>query len=918
MLTSGIKTRVLLLAILPAAAAALIFFFIFANKQIQDIEISLNEKGNAIARYLATSSEYGIFSGNISLLTPLADAAMSEGDIISITITNSLGTPIVQRPQSSDQPLAHRKTKSAVNNRVFTKPVMQHELPITDFEESELPIPEILGWVVVEVSNDLADTRKREAITESSLITLAILFLSIYIGARISRHITFPITSLTNAVKEIESGNLDVTIDNQASGELLTLEEGIRSMLRSLKVSRKETNRQIEKATTGLRQSLKILERQNNELVTARQEALSASQAKSYFLANISHEIRTPMNGILGFIKLIKETNPTKEQLDYLDTIESSTNNLLTIINDVLDLSKIEAGKLSVHDVDFDLHECIENVILLTTPAATEKDLEITDFYYTDTPRNITAPSDRIRQILINLIGNAIKFSNSGTIVVRAMLEEQTGNTVKIKITVSDQGPGISNEDQQFLFNSFIQLVSDHQTQKIGTGLGLSISKSLAEAMNGEIGVDSQPGIGSTFWFTFEGEINKYNDLTPNGNFDFHGKFVRLFDTNELTRQSTSHTLRSLGFSVEENDHFIRADEDFIPADKCDLFVLGISSNEYFYDAFNITLKRLQQEKAGHVLILMGRSNPELLIRAHEHGACTCLARPYRERDLIYALNDLLGKAGDDNINNESTPIIDVTFPEQRRLDGTHILIAEDNPINAKLLETILRQSGAKTNLAKNGLEAVEYFKKAEYDVVIMDIQMPEMNGIDATKEIRATENQAQGKHTPIIGLTANIMLRDKKQHIEAGFDDILEKPIPAEELLHEISYWIHSNKSKSQSPEIAGNNNLIIGKTKPGALPACGIDPALSKTLYEMLLAELPNTRSTLVKALASQDWEKLRATLHRFLGGMSYCNVPALRDSVIAFQASLQNQSPSMQLDFKNMLNQIDRLVSQSRKNI
>jgi two-component system sensor histidine kinase BarA len=917
MLTSGIRTRVLLLAILPATAASLIFFSIFVNKQIKDIEVSLNEKGDAVARYLATSSEYGIFSGNISLLTPLVDAALNEGNIISITITNNQGTPIIQRPNSTERSLAENKSRTISNSRIFTKPVIQHEISITDFEESELPIPEILGWVVVEVSNDLSDRRKHEDIAESSLITVAILILSIYIGTRISRHITSPITTLTNAAKEIEGGNLDVVINSRASGELLTLEEGIRSMLRSLKVSKQETNRQIEKATTGLRESLKILERQNDELTTARQEALSASQAKSYFLANISHEIRTPMNGILGFIKLIKETNPTKEQLDYLDTIENSTNNLLTIINDVLDLSKIEAGKLSVRDVDFDLHECIENVILLTTPAATEKELEITHFYYTDTPRNLTAPSDRVRQILINLIGNAIKYSDSGTIVVRAMLEAQRGNTVKIKITVSDQGPGISKEDQQFLFNSFIQLVSDHQTQKIGTGLGLSISKSLAEAMNGEIGVDSQPGIGSTFWFTFEGEINKYNVLISNGNSPYHGKTVCLFDTNELTRQSTSHTFRSMGFSVEEYDHFIATGESFTPSDICDLFVLGICSDEYFYDAFNATLKQLQQNKARHILVLIGRSNPELLIRLHEQGSCTCLARPYRERDLISALTELLGGTNKDKTKETSTPVLEVATPEQRRLDGTHILIAEDNPINAKLLETILRQSGARISLAKNGVEAIDLFNQAEYDVIIMDIQMPEMNGIDATRKIRETENQHRRKQTAIIGLTANIMLRDKKQHIEAGFNDILEKPIPADELLHEISYWIHSSRSKANFPVALHHNNLVISKVTPRSPPSCGIDPALSKTLYEMLLAELADTRATLVSALNNQDWENLRAALHRFLGGMSYCNVPALQAAALAFQASLREQSPSMQMDFKNLLEQIDSLLTQARNN-
>ncbi|MFN2302737.1 MAG: ATP-binding protein, partial [Anaerolineales bacterium] len=553
MIFSSIKSRILSLAIIPVAAASLIFFSYFVNKQNNLIEKALTDKGNDVAQHLAVASEYAIFSGNLSFLSPQVDAALAQSSIVSITIMDDRGIALIQKYNDSfTAELQENSTTSTSNNRIFNRPVIQSSLNISDFDELERTQTAIIGWVIVELSNHLAEQQKRQSTIETLLITLAILISSIYLATRISSRIATPITTLTNAVREIEHGNLEVSVNTHSSGELLSLEQGVKGMLRSIKFSHQDAHQKIKQATLELRESYELLENKNYDLTIARQAALSASQAKSFFLANISHEIRTPMNGILGFVRLLKSSPLSKEQLDHLHTIEQSSHNLLHIINDVLDLSRIEAGKILIKNTRFNLRESIEEVEILMSPSANEKGLEITDLFYDDTPEVIIGPQDRIRQVLINLLGNAIKFSDHGTITIRAMIESRNNETTTIKLSVSDQGPGISKKGQELLFNTFTQLDESDTRQHGGAGLGLSISKSLAKAMNGDIGVESQLNEGSTFWFTFECTLPKNPDIFIQEQKAFSGKTAAIYDANNISRQNLSHTFRKIGFFVKE------------------------------------------------------------------------------------------------------------------------------------------------------------------------------------------------------------------------------------------------------------------------------------------------------------------------------------------------------------------------------
>lgn len=911
MIFPSIRSRVLALAIIPTTAASIIFFSYFVTKQNTDIETALTAKGNDLANHLASASEYSIFSGNLSLLTPLVDHAYKESNVISITITDNHGSTLIQRPASPERTLETTNNKAlTTNDLIFSKPILQSPIAISDFEESESEgnLPSIIGWVVIELSNDLAEQRKWEATIETFLITLAILVSSIYLGTTISRHITSPILSLTNTVKQIEQGNLNTPSSTYSTGELLSLEQGIRSMLQSIKSSRQDSQKKIDQATLELRESLELLEKKNYDLTITRQAALSASQAKSSFLANISHEIRTPMNGILGFVRLLNNTTLSDEQTDYLRTIEQSAHNLLRIISDVLDLSKIEAGKLTITKAPFNLRECIEDVEILVSPSINEKDLEIATLFYDDTPEYLIGAKDRVRQVLINLIGNAIKFSDQGVIVIRTMLEERNNGTAIIKISVSDQGPGISEKNQQILFDSFTQIDESDTRQHGGAGLGLSISKTLAKAMNGDIGVESRLNEGSTFWFSFECTLPEDENTLIEKTKPFEGESVGIYDSNELSLLCITHAFRKLGFSVQEYITINELKTGIAEADKADIFIFSLSVDE----AKNIPsiFNYAEVSRIEKLLAIVKVLTTEVISDLHGLGIDNYVARPYRTSGLISILTDLV-KGGHNNYG-ASLPSAD-KIPQsttQRRLDGIVILVTEDNPINAKFISTILRRSGAEAIVVDNGEKAIEAFLNNKLDIILMDIHMPIMDGVEATRKIRELEGNTQ--HTPILGLTAIDIENRKDKYKNAGLDDVLEKPIVVDELLHEIAYRVHSKNLQSHNyPPNIQNSSIQSSNNKQ-----LGVDTKLSSTMYEMLLEELPATKLTLISLYFEKDWGALRNEVHRFLGGISYCNVPNLQTLTISFQQSLKDQNSTINEDFETLISEIDSLISTENK--
>ncbi len=757
MISPTINFRILLLAVLPATIISIVFFSYFIKQQIDDIEANIADKGNALARHLASASEYGLSSGNMVILSSLIESAFTKNDVVSITITNNQGDPLIQKPRN--KPLSTSTPKGA-HKRIFNQPIIQRTVDLNDFENTGANTPPMIGWIIVEVSNETARQKKQDAILHTLSITLLTLVSSIFLTLRISRYITESISSLSNTVSEIENGNLN--------------------------------------------------------------------------------------------------------------------------------------------DVHFNLKECIEDILIYSALSAHEKGIEISALYYDDTPKELFGTMDCIRQVLINLIGNAIKFSDAGTIMIRTMLESQKNEMVQIKISITDQRTRISEKDKTVLSSAFSQMgdSNTHQYDDIGLELNLAISKSLTEAMHGKTGVEIDEDKSTTFWFTFPCQSKDASKLIgKSADLPYANKSITLYDANELTRISLTHALQHLGFDVTEClniENLCAPSETFSMPDIC---VLSINSHEATEAATQEFLEKHRNYAHSKILVIVSKSDPLTLKTLRNWGADACLSKPFRQTDLEEKLVTIFRSPK--NFYKPKTRAMHQpkTFT---RLDGLNILIAEDNAINATLIETILCNSGAIPHIVDNGKKAVTAFNREDkFDLILMDIHMPEMNGVDTARKIR--EIEPPSTRIAIIGLTAASQNRNGPLSQNPDFDEILEKPIAINILLSAITYWTQTHKP-SRSHQYT--NHKSTGDF--------GIDKNLSLTLNDMLLHELPETKKKLQTAFDSTNLDILHHEIHRLLGGMAYCNFPELYQLTRQYQVSLKTDKNTMSENFQKMIAEMEYLLT------
>jgi two-component system sensor histidine kinase BarA len=504
----GIRKKVLVVTLVPTLLTTLMLGLFFTYSWVNNIESLLKDRGESLSRQLAAGSEYGLFTANRSLLSSLSNALLEEQDVRSITFFGSDGSRLLhtgpgssETVQSDELTAEHATRISRKNSTRFITPVFLQDLMIEsmldpDARQSMSNLREPLGWVVVEMSHIRTEKETYKALLISLLLILGGVILSMAIALRLSRAFTNPVFELNEAVAKLKEGKLDTRVYTGAGPEFEQLESGLNAMAEELSKAQAEMQQNIDQATEDLRETLETIEIQNIELDFARKEALEASRIKSEFLANMSHEIRTPLNGIIGFTELLLKSPLPRQQRDHLSTIRKSSEILLTIINDILDFSKIEAGKLILDRVPFQLRDIVEEVMVMLAPAAHAKNLDLVPLVYNDVPDNIMGDPLRVKQVITNLVNNAIKFTQTGEVVLRASLEEEDtdSNRVTLRLSITDSGVGLSRAQQQSLFNAFSQADASTARQYGGTGLGLAISKRLVEEMGGKIGLESELG----------------------------------------------------------------------------------------------------------------------------------------------------------------------------------------------------------------------------------------------------------------------------------------------------------------------------------------------------------------------------------------------------------------------------------------
>ncbi|HBG52209.1 MAG TPA: hypothetical protein DDW89_10435 [Gammaproteobacteria bacterium] len=854
----GIRDRMLLMALVPPTLIALILGFYVINLRIQELAQIHQEKGEALTRQMVPMARHALLTGDTTLLAGQIAVMLETPSVVDVIITNRRGETLLRRSRPME-PLATE------NDSRFSRWLRDRDQDQTLFARTiatQDDADDVLGEVTIRLSRTLTRMRQMEVLFNGSLIIGVGLLISYFLALSTSRDIVVPVLRLTRAVRSFRRGQLTRRVPEVSGGELGTLERGINAMADALLATRQDLQGQIYQSNAELRTTLEELEVKNVELDLARRRAEEASRVKSRFLANMSHEIRTPVNGILGFARLLADQPLPPESHEYTQIIRQSADNLLGIIEDILDFSRIEAGKLSLHPMDFNLHRLLEDVTGLLAPIAFEKGLELVPLVYRDVPEQVHGDAQRVRQVLTNLIGNAIKFTLYGQITVRAMLEDDTAHGPVIRFTVTDTGIGIEPRQQQQIFQPFTQVDARTTRQFGGTGLGLFISERLVRAMDGQIGVDSAPGKGSAFWFTIPFASSHSAHISEPAAPSLGGRRVLVWDGFPLSRLALRHRLESWGLTVEEAEtpRQLLERAQTHPA----LIVVGLSVQDLLLSEVTSQFEALKASGCDTVA-LINSLDPAQHAQIRAAGAVACLPKLLHRQELYARLCQLLTPDSPCNLVSEPPAEPD------GNLVGYQLLVADDNRINLRLLATLLRRNGAQVEEFSDGQGAVAAFSRHDYAAVLLDVHMPIMSGLDAVRAMRRLE--VAGRRTPILAVTANAVPEDWATFREAGMDDCLVKPVDENQLLALLA---HHGIGQYPTPE-----------------PDPGSSPLSDAGLWTLLQEDLSEQRLELINAHQAADRERLRSIAHKIHGSAAFCRLPALKSAASALENQLGRQN-------------------------
>ena len=909
----GIKGRVLLLTILPASLMALVLGSYFTWTQLCELQGQLFQRGEMIAQELAPLSAASLGKKDRVLLSRIASQTLEQSDVRAVSfldidrsmLAHAGPSMISPSPIGSGSQLLSSSGNDATR---YLLPVFGHQRHLTGpivADEANV----LLGWVDLEISHNGTLLRGYRSLFASLLLIATGLLLTAILAIRMSRTINEPLSRIRQAVSQLKDGNLATRLPPLGSRELDELASGINRMAASLQNAQEELQLSIDQATEDVRQNLETIEIQNIELDMARKEALEASRIKSEFLANMSHEIRTPLNGILGFTHLLQKSELSPRQLDYLNTIEKSADSLLSIINEILDFSKIEAGKLVLDSIPFNLRDLLQDTLTILAPAAHAKQLELVSLVYRDTPLALIGDPLRLKQILTNLVSNAIKFTRQGTIVARAMLEDETKDYAQLRISVQDTGIGLSTQDVRALFQAFSQADNSLARQPGGTGLGLVISKRLVEQMGGEIGVESTPGQGSEFWISLN--LPKAHDESEDViHLPLEGMRAAVLEHHDLARQALEHQLEDCGLETLVFNNLENLLNGVTAAHQTptsiNLAVLGVTASE-------IPPERLRQhiwdlENLGcKVLVLCPTTEQSSFQLSVPDVYSQLQAKPVCTRKLHSALTELIAPR---SVRNEVGQSLASRPPR--------VLCVDDNPANLLLVQTLLEDMGAHVTAVDGGHAAIMAVQHEVFDLVLMDVQMPDMDGRQATEAIRIWEDKRHSTPLPIVALTAHAMANEKRSLLQSGMDDYLTKPISERQLAQVVLKWT-GLALRAPSPERAADAadshvGPLVLDHEEGLRLAAG-KPDLAADMLAMLLASLEADREAIRNARGLSDIQGLIERVHRLHGATRYCGVPELRSACQRAETLLKQDSPNADAALEDLDKAITRLAAEAR---
>lgn len=900
----GLKARILLMTLAPTGLLAIALGSYFIWQASHDLRQQLLERGFLTVEHMQIPAAQALLQGQPQLFSDALVEALNRRDVRAVTLYDSERNPL---EHSGPTMLATQRTLGVetlgagsglqvgetVGSSRFLLPLLASPELMQGAQQDQIEADTLLGWVEVELSHSNTQLRRYQMLLTTLVMVLLGLLLTTFTVSQMGRRITDPISLANRAITQISKGQFDVRLNEQGSRELDDLAQGINTMASTLQSAQGELQQNVDQATEDLRQTLETIEIQNIELDMARKSAQEASRIKSEFLANMSHELRTPLNGIIGFSNLLQRTELSNRQQEYLGTIEKSADNLLAIINEILDFSKIEAGKLILDNQPFNLRDLIQDTLTMLAPAAHQKHLELVSIIYRDTPIGLSGDALRLKQILANLVSNAIKFTQEGSVSIRTMLEQEDETHVLLRISVTDTGIGLTPTQQKSLFQAFSQADNSMSRQAGGTGLGLVIAKRLVEQMHGEIGLDSQPGEGSEFWLTARLEkSNQAGDDLPAT--PLRGIRAAVIEPLALSRQALLHNLEDLGIEVTVHDSLQALEAAFEeqPADRpIQLVLASTRSPNIRPDALFDVLNRWMSRDQCKTILLTDTTEHYPALDQLSRSECQVLSRPLCTRKLYRAVNQLF----------RPEPANAPALPQRPSSSLITVLCVDDNEANLRLVATFLSEMGARVLTATSGEQALQIADREPIELIFMDVQMPGMDGRATTTELRLREELADSDPRPIIALTAHALAEERRRLIQCGMNDYLTKPISPEQLSHCIFRWTGINLAMpapaSGSPAALSNetpaSQLILDREEGLRLAAGKAE--LAEELLAMLISGLPGERVLIEQHMSQGNNDALLDVVHRLHGAARYCGVPQLRECCLQAETALKKGGDS-----------------------
>jgi len=850
----------------PAFVVSLLACFFLLSSRFSDLDKNLYERTEHITEQVATTSEYAIVFSDERMIHRILQTALSHEDISSVQIFDSeqqiiaeLGKPpTLQSNAFSDK--VDRITEytghlEAVRQIYYSNNALDSAFP----SQAALFEPQnqrnLIGWVRVEASKSVAQIKKYQYASIVIFILIAYNILMAVGAFRISRKLSQPINKLSSALNRLVKGQFSTVKLMKLPAEYSDLQKDLLDLTERLENHTEELITGIDQATEDIRRSMDSMEEKSAQLHIANREAIESNRLKSQFLANISHEVRTPLNAILGYTKTLQKEIREPQQKLYVDTIQQSTNSLLAIIGDILDFSKIEAGKLSLESNNFNLKSLIDEVYqtLSINLLSKEKHIDLVPEFGENVPEWFIGDSIRVRQILTNLIGNAIKFTHQGSIRTKVSLLSEHEDNMTLSFQVIDTGIGIPEQKINRLFKPFSQIDTSTTRQFGGTGLGLVITKKLVEQMNGRIEVSSDPRIGSTFRFTLCLKVSPKAKST----YEPLNRHIILLEPSTTYRGYINKHLQDIGVTcsscsdLEQVIALINKQHN-----KADAILLSVTPDtQSIAEAKELIIYASQQYNIPCILMIQ----PPGQISHYTDLKDVCkdiLLKPVSQSRLYTVLQ-----------NMDHTVLIEAPAPEvqMEKLEGIKVLAVDDSPINLQLLKHWLTPKGLEVSLAYSGHQAIEMAAQDKYDIIFMDIQMPEMDGMETTQQLRLLESY---KDTPIIALTAHALGSEQQQILASGMNAYLTKPVDEEILLNTIETW-HTNTDSFQDQVDEKMQNIF---SLEKALNIVDGRADIAKEMFDMLADSLDAEKKLIKHHLENQDTDKLIEVIHRIHGASKY----------------------------------------------